>query len=397
VAERSANVVVVRGHLATPWELRQWVDLPERFDVSYLSSKANNFDVGELDLRPVPVRTLRERFPKGRIGDVAAGVAGDRYLQLDEALRGADIVHAEELSFWFSASAARARGDFKLVQTVWETIPFLDAFRNRHARQYRAAVLARTDLFLPATERARRALLLEGVPEERIEVCPPGIDLERFSAAVAPAAAAAEHTIVSPGRLVWEKGHQDVLRAVAALHRGLDGLPQLRPRVLIIGSGPEQGRLAEHARELGIGDVVTFRSVPYDEMPAVFAGASCMVLASLASAQAMLHPFDPPRAFWEEQFGLVLAEAMAAGLAIVASTSGAIPEVVGDGGRYFAAGDWMAIARELAAGPLARPPGERVAHDPARLERFSTRAVAARLAAAYDRLLAAGRSGTAAP
>lgn len=386
MSERRTNVVVVRGHLATPWELRQWVDLPARFDVSYLSSQANNYDVGDLRLRAVPVRTLRERLPKGRLGDVAAGVAGDRYLRLDAALGAADIVHAEELSFWFSASAARARGSFKLVQTVWETIPFLDAFRNRHARRYRAEVLARTDLFLPATRRARDALLLEGVPEERIEVCAPGIDLERFRSAAAAATAPAEHTIVSPGRLVWEKGHQDVLRAVAALHRGLDGLPVLRPRVLVVGTGPERERLTAHARELGIGDVVSFASVPYEEMPAVFAGASCMVLMSLATAQAMLHPFDLPRAFWEEQFGLVLAEAMASGLAIIASTSGAIPEVVGDGARYVAAGDWMGLARELAAGPLARPPGERVEHDPARLEHYSTAAAAARLAAAYDRL-----------
>ncbi|MEJ7825906.1 MAG: glycosyltransferase family 4 protein [Solirubrobacteraceae bacterium] len=387
MAERSANVVVVRGHLATPWELRQWVDLPARFQVSYLSSQANHYDVGDTGLRPVPVRTLRARMPKGRIGDVAAGVAGDRYLGLERALGRADIVHAEELSFWFSASAARARGDFKLVQTVWETIPFLDAFRNRHARRYRAEVLARTDLFLPATQRARHALLLEGVPEERIEVCAPGIDLERFRRTSAAAATPAEHTIVSPGRLVWEKGHQDVLRAVAALHRGLDGLPVMRPRVLLVGSGPEQQRLTEHARELGIGEAVAFRSVPYDEMPAVFASASCMVLMSLATAQAMLHPFDTPRAFWEEQFGLVLAEAMAAGLSIISSTSGAIPEVVGEAGRYVASGDWLGLARELAAGPLLRPPGQRVEHDPARLQHFSTTAAAARLAAAYDRLL----------
>lgn len=387
MAERSANVVVVRGHLATPWELRQWVDLPERFAVSYLSSDANAYDVGDLGLRPVPAPTLRARLPKGRVGDIAAGIAGDRYLRLDEALRDADIVHAEELSFWFSASAARARGDFKLVQTAWETIPFLDAFRNRHARRYRAEVLARTDLFLPATQRARRALLLEGVPDHRIEVCAPGIDLERFRGAAAAVAAPTEHVIVSPGRLVWEKGHQDVLRAVAALHRGLDGLPVLRPRVRVVGSGPERERLAEHTRELGIGHAVTFESVSYEAMPAVFAGASCMVLMSLASAQATLHPFDTPRAFWEEQFGLVLAEAMASGLAIVASTSGAIPEVVGDGGRYVAAGDWLGLARELAAGPLSRSPGERVKHDPERLRQYSTVAAAARLAATYDRLL----------
>jgi len=380
------NVVVVRGHLATPWELRQWEELPaDRFRVSYLRSPSNRFDEGDRRLRAVPVRTTRDRLPRGALFDVAGAVLGERYVGLEEALAGADIVHAEELSFWFAAEAVRGAGSAKVVQTVWETIPFLDAFRNRRAREYRRRVLAGTDLFLPATERARDALLLEGVDPDRIVVSPPGIDLERFAGATAPAPS--EHVVVSPGRLVWEKGHQDVLRAVAALDRGMAG-ERLTPRVLVVGSGPEEDRLRAHAAELGIGDRVEFRSVPYDEMPAVFAQASCMVLASLPSAQAALHLFDRPRAFWEEQFGMVLAEAMAAGLAIVASTSGAIPEVVGDGADYVAAGDWMGIARALAAGPLSRPPGERVGHDAERLERYSTRAAGRRLADAYERVLA---------
>ena len=63
----------------------------------------------------------------------------------DEAYASADIVHAEELSFWFAADAARRkpRHGYRLVQTVWETLPFLRAFRNRHARRYRDEVLAR--------------------------------------------------------------------------------------------------------------------------------------------------------------------------------------------------------------------------------------------------------------
>ena len=102
-----------------------------------------------------------------------------------------------------------------------------------------------------------------------------------------------EHLVVSPGRLVWEKGHYDVIRALARC--GGDA------RLLIVGSGPERSRLLRYAADLGLADRVEIRSVPYDEMPSVFARASCVVLASL------------PTPTWEEQFGLVLAEALAAG------------------------------------------------------------------------------------
>ena len=99
-------------------------------------------------------------------------------------------------------------------------------------------------------------------------------------------------------------------------------------------------------------------------------------------------PLDLPRAFWEEQFGLVLAEAMAAGLDIIATTSGAIPEVLaGTTARLVAPGDWMEIARALATGALSRPPGQRVPYPADVVERFSTRAAAARLADVYGSLL----------
>lgn len=84
---------------------------------------------------------------------------------------------------------------------------------------------------------------------------------------------------------------------------------------------------------------------------------------------------------------MVLAEAMAAGLDILASQSGAIPEVLDGHGTMFAPGDWPALARQLAQGPLSRPPGERVAYPEQLVHRYSTTAMAERLAAAYDRVL----------
>jgi glycosyltransferase involved in cell wall biosynthesis len=367
------RVLLVRGHQANSWHLRPWRHLLDEYDVVSLQTGSNWFDTGLVGVPTRPVRTIRDLLPRGRIGDALTRLPGDRYLKPAEALAGAAIVHSQDLGFWYSMQAARLkpRLGHKLVLTVWETIPFLESWRNVRTRPYRRIVLEHTDLFLAATERARECLLLEGAPAERIEVCPPGVDTALFAPQAAPAA---EHVIVTAGRLVWEKGHQDVLRAVAAL-RG-----DLRPRVLIIGDGPEEAKLRRHAAELGIADRVELRAnVPYEQMPAVYAGASCLVLASL------------PVWFWEEQFGMVLVEAMAAGLQVLASTSGAIPDVGGDAFTYFAPGDWLGLARALEAGPLARAPGERVAHDPALLERYSDRAAAERLRTAYGRLLSSAR------
>lgn len=388
------RVLVVRGHQATPWELAQWEALPsDRFEVAFLKTRSNRYDTESLALEERRVRSLRDFLPRGGVWDTASTIAGDRYFGIDSHLAWAEIVHAEELCYWFAAEVAKRKPkfDYKLAMTVWETIPMLEAYRNSRGRAYRQQILAATDLFLPSTDRARNALLLEGVESERLTVCHPGIDTDRFGVAAQEEPVATDaHVILSPGRLVWEKGHQDVIRALAALKKGLVPLPESVSdlRLLIVGSGPEEERLMRHAAELGVADAVEIRgNVPYEEMPAVYAGASCMVLASLPAAFAMPPVMKVPRFFWEEQFGLVLVEAMAAGLQVIASDSGAIPEVVGERATLFHGGDWHELARQLANGPLSRRPAERVNYDAAEVEHYSTAAVGERYASIYSALV----------
>jgi glycosyltransferase involved in cell wall biosynthesis len=375
------RVVIVRGHQPNPWELRPWEQptIAERFDVSFLRSRRGWFDTSSLTLESRDAWTMRDLLPPGRLGDLLVRVPGDRYLGLRAGLQGADIVHTQELGYWYSMQAAKLkpRLGFRLVTTVWETIPFLDSYRNVRTRAYRSQVLAQTDLFLAATERARTSLLLEGAPADRIRVCPPGIDTGRFELR-SGRPNAEQPVILSPGRLVWEKGHQDVLRAVALVRRGLVPGSSSSPdvRLCIVGSGPEERRLRAYAHELGIADAVEFRGfIPYDEMPEVYASAACMVLASL------------PIWSWEEQFGMVLAEAMAAGTPIVASTSGAIPEVGAGKVDLFGPGDWVGLAHRLAAvlGGGSWAGSESSGAEPVR--DYSTEAAAERLLAAYEELL----------
>jgi glycosyltransferase involved in cell wall biosynthesis len=383
------RVVVLRGHEANPWDLGVWEQLGSGYDVSVLVTRSNRFDVSSLGVERRPTTALRDLLPKGVVGELSAEVLGDRYLHLDRALEGAAIVHSAELVSWFTRAATRLKSDlgFRLVLTVWETIPLVEAYRPSRVHAWRAAALAAADLYIAPTERSRDALLLEGVDHERVIVSPPGIDLSRFRAATA-AEGVEGHLIVSPGRLVWEKGHQDVIRAIALIRRGIaapGGAPA--PRLLIVGRGPEEARLRAHAEELGVGDLVEIRAVPYEEMPGIFASASCMVLASIPRTFSGPGLRDSPRSYWEEQFGMVLAEAMATGIPILAAASGAIPEVTRNAVPLFPPGDWQELARLLAAGPLTRPAGERVDYDPSLLESYSVEAAAARIATAYERVL----------
>jgi glycosyltransferase involved in cell wall biosynthesis len=360
------RVVLLRGHNVNVWDLRPLERLTGEYDLSVLLTGSNVHRVEGLGLPIVPARTPRDSLPGGRAAGAAAYAVGERYLGLRDLLAGAEIVHAAEIGTWFSAQAARLRErlGFKLVLTVWETIPWRDTYRWPRERGYRRAVLPRADLCLAATERARDALLLEGVPAERVVVSPPGIDLERFGAV---SHAGPEGLFMSAGRLVWEKGHQDFLRALAALRQGIGVAAVPEARGMVVGDGPEAGRLRAYADELGIADAVEFRAtVPYDEMPALYARASALVLASL------------PTKGWEEQFGMVLVEAQATGTPVVACASGAIPEVLAGAGTLVEPGDWRGLARAMASA------GD--AHVGA-LERFSIDAAAERIGAAYARVL----------
>lgn len=370
------KVVVVRGHQANLMELRAWEHLRDAFDVTVLVTKHALPGLADLDLPKRVVATRRDLMPRGRVADMAIHLPGDGYRDLEAALEGADIVHSAELGPWLSAQPAQLKRKlgFRLVLTYWETIPFHHAYRTRRAGANRDLTLPAADLFLPTTERAAECLRLEGVDEARIRVCLPGIDTTRFRIPRQPADGTP--IVLSPGRLVWEKGHQDVIRAIAAIERGLVPASGPAPRLVVVGGGPDRGRLERYTADLGVDRLVEFRDhVPYQEMPALFASAACMVLASL------------PLWHWEEQFGLVLAEAMAGETPIVASRSGAIPEVVGDAGRLFEPGDWMGLARTLVDGPLASPPVN-PASRPDLVDLYSSRAYAERIGDAYRSVLA---------
>ena len=132
------------------------------------------------------------------------------------------------------------------------------------------------------------------------------------------------------GRVCEEKGVRPLLNAMRALPDNFS--------LVIAGDGPLLPEVERAAQEPALQARVHLAGLlPKAELWRLYAACDCLVLPSLTT----------PR--WKEQFGGVLADAMALGLPIVGSDSGAIPQVVGDAGIICPEGDASALASALTA------------------------------------------------
>lgn len=134
-------------------------------------------------------------------------------------------------------------------------------------------------------------------------------------------------TLAVAGRLVRQKGIDVLLRAFAMVRARVPGA-----RLLVAGEGPERAALERLTLELGIASAVSMLGYQAD-LGSALAGAWVQAVPSR----------------WSESFGLVAAEAMMRGTAVVASRTGGLPEIVQDGetGRLVPPGDPAALAEAL--------------------------------------------------
>lgn len=121
-------------------------------------------------------------------------------------------------------------------------------------------------------------------------------------------------SILSVGRLVKHKGHETLLHAAAILNR------DKYYRVTIAGNGPLLTTLVSLRHTLGLDDRVHIKNSLTDEqLYREFSNADIFIHPSLETTDGI------------EGFGIVLLEAMAFKIPVIASNSGGIPEVLGNG------------------------------------------------------------------
>jgi len=144
---------------------------------------------------------------------------------------------------------------------------------------------------------------------------------------VSPALRPTARFIVGCGRLVRMKGFSDLVRAFAIIRRDYP------LQLVILGEGPEREKLVERAKEQGVQhDILMPGFVPNPW--SYFGRASAFVLSSL----------------FGESFSMVLVEAMACGVPVIASRCEWGPEEILDRGKYgllYDPGDVEALTQNL--------------------------------------------------
>jgi glycosyltransferase involved in cell wall biosynthesis len=275
-------------------------------------SVASELGVAAIDRR-IPVRVLNLLWHRTGWPPVES-VAGDfdvvhaAHPLLIPARRAAQIVTIHDLFFlWHpQQTSAEIRRDYA-------------ALAGRHARRAHAVVTS--------TEHGKRLVSDHlGVPPERVYVCPPGIPVW--------------HTLgraphVPRDGYVLFVGTLEPRKNVGALLDAYELLLQRRADVapLVLVGRPTReaaGWLARITRPPLAGHVRHLGYVAGEERERVFAGARVVVMPSL-----------------DEGFGLPALEAMSAGIPVVASNRGSLPEVVGSGGLLFDPAEPAALAAAL--------------------------------------------------
>lgn len=198
---------------------------------------------------------------------------------------------------------------------------FLQAGRFRHQLRVRDIIYRAADMVIANSEFTRQLLLEIGIPDFRIRKITPGVDCSEFAPSAADPDLVARFklqgalVLLTVARLIPRKGHDMVLRAVAKLGHEFPTL-----RYLIVGCGPEEGKLRQLAGDLGIAGRVTFAGfVPQGQLPNYYRLSDVMVMPNREQMGDM------------EGFGMTFLESSAAGKPVIAGMSGGASEAVSDG------------------------------------------------------------------
>lgn len=274
------------------------------------------------EVGPLGEQMRDEGFPVHLIGR-RPGLDWACPLRLARLVRseGIDVVHAHQYTPFFYGLAARLRGPRR---------PIVFTEHGRHQPDYprrkrmiaNRLLLSRRDRVVGVGAAVRDALIAnEGLPQDRVGVLYNGIDVDAFSdaadrasARAALGAAPGELAMLQVARLDYLKDHATAVRTLARV-----AARQPEARLVLVGDGPERPTVEAVARESGVADKIRWLGTRHD-VARLLPGADVFLLTSIS-----------------EGIPLTVAEAMAAGLPVVATDVGGLAEMVAHGDTGFLA------------------------------------------------------------
>ncbi|MDA8698011.1 glycosyltransferase family 4 protein [Rhodopirellula sp.] len=181
-------------------------------------------------------------------------------------------------------------------------------------------VLKSADRLIANSNFSRNLLINDwGVADSKTRVLHPGVDTQKFSHVKQRNARDGTLKLLTVGRLQRRKGQDTVIKA-------LPELTKIFPDVsyTIAGGGEDLGRLQNLAEQLGVENRVNFLgSFEDSELPSIYGAHDVFILANRDEGHDV------------EGFGIVLVEAQAAGLPIIAGNSGGTSDTFSDGETGF--------------------------------------------------------------
>jgi len=319
-----SKVVIIRGGFLNPWEMQNFEPLKDEFNITVISSlKPLNGNINlplvklasPIDIPNFPYKTqiLNRLF-----------VDGQWLIGLEEQLKDVDIVHVAETYFAYTHQAivAKRKGLVKkVISTCWETIPHNnEGIWGR--KKWKQQAYKEIDHFICPTKRAKQSLIDEGCDHKKISVIRMGVNLTNFKYQISNANKNCIN-ILFIGRLEKEKGIWELLKAFQKL-----SLRYKNIKLNLIGSGKENNNLEDFVTVKKLTNKVSFLgNIGYNQIPKYLKNADFFVLPSKNTKT------------WQEQYGMVLVEAMASGLAIISTSSGAILEVIDGAGILVSSGN----------------------------------------------------------
>lgn len=311
--------------------------------------------------RAQPFKIIRLKFPKYKPDGFWTSLMTPAYLrhrprtayfntlrlamlpEIEKIIKAEQIINIQCGHICLMETADEAARDFKLkyiVYTYGQEIEFVLNSPRKNDVEYLSEYFRHCEKIITISEYTRALVARAFTPSEKILKVPLGVSEDLMVPANGERIRKdlnieGKCVILTVGRLVRRKGHENVIRALPALIKKND-----KVCYLIVGEGEYCAELEKLAAELHITDYVHFAgNVPGNELPEYYAACDVFAMASN----------DEPAKGLVEGFGLVYLEAAAQGKPVVGHRSGGVPDAIlhGQTGLLVDLGDGNALVDAL--------------------------------------------------